>query len=239
MCFTAKRHQLSCTIAFDIFYVDSLTFPLATTDKLPLLAIQGIIPLAVFAKESLSVVFAGVTNNSIDLSVDIIRNVTLPFLKNFGVGEATLTIKKRGAAPLGGGSVEFACPIVRQLVPINITDMGLTKRVRGVVFCTRISPTVITRVVDSARAVLNNLLPDVYIHADHYKGAEGGKSPGYSLSLVAESTSGVLLSVERTAGEGQEEGTGTGTGTGGRPELPESVGEEGAYRLLDEIRKGS
>jgi hypothetical protein len=27
-------------------------------------------------------------------------------------------------------------------------------------------------------------------------------------------------------------------GTGGRPELPESVGEEGAYRLLEEIRKG-
>jgi RNA 3'-terminal phosphate cyclase-like protein len=76
----------------------------------------------------------------------------------------------------------------------------------------------------------------VYIHADHYKGAEGGKSPGYSLSLVAESTSGVLLSVERTAGEGQEDGA--GTGQGGRPELPESVGEEGAYRLLDEIRKG-
>lgn len=159
------------------------------------------------------------------------------------MGEATLTIKKRGAAPLGGGSVDFVCPIVRQLVPINITDMGLTKRVRGVVFCTRISPTVITRVVDSARAVLNNLLPDVYIHADHYKGAEGGKSPGYSLSLVAESTSGVLLSVERTAGEGQEDGSGAGAeagkGTGGRPELPESVGEEGAYRLLDEIRKGS
>lgn len=169
--------------------------------------------------------------------MDVIRNVTLPFLKNFGVGDASLIIKKRGAAPLGGGSVEFLCPIVRQLVPINITDMGLIKRVRGVVFCTRISPTIITRVVDSARGVLNNLLPDVYIHADHYKGAEGGKSPGYSLSLVAESTSGVLLSVERTAGEGQEEGG--GLGQGGRPELPESVGEEGAYRLLDEIRKGN
>ena len=198
---------------------------------------QGILPLAVFAKESLIVGFTGITNDSIDLSVDILRNVTLPFLRNFGVEGATLTIKKRGAAPLGGGSVEFTCPIVRQLVPINVTDMGLIKRVRGVVFCTRISQTIITRVIDSARGVLNNLLPDVYIHADHYKGAEGGKSPGYSLSLVAESTTGVLLSTERTAGEGQEE-TG-GVTQGGRPELPESVGEEGAYRLLDEIRKGS
>ena len=195
---------------------------------------KGIIPLAVFAKESLSVVFTGITNDSVDLSVDILRYVTLPFLKNFGVGDASLTIKKRGAAPLGGGSIEFNCPIVRQLVPIHITDVGLIKRVRGVVFSARISPTIITRVVDSARGVLNNLLPDVYIHADHYKGAEGGKSPGYSLSLVAESTTGVLLSIERTAGEADC----GGAGQGGRPESPELLGEEGAYRLLDEIRKG-
>eukprot|EP00596_Hydrurales_sp_CCMP1899_P001138 CAMPEP_0119038492 /NCGR_PEP_ID=MMETSP1177-20130426/7455_1 /TAXON_ID=2985 /ORGANISM="Ochromonas sp, Strain CCMP1899" /LENGTH=288 /DNA_ID=CAMNT_0007001153 /DNA_START=148 /DNA_END=1015 /DNA_ORIENTATION=- len=192
--------------------------------------IEGIIPLAVFSKDAINAVLTGITNDSLDISVDILRNVTLPFLRNFGVEGATLNIKKRGAAPLGGGSVEFLCPTVKQLLPINVTDMGLIKRVRGVVFCTRISPTIITRVVDSARGVLNNLLPDVYIHADHYKGAEGGKSPGYSLSLVAESTTGVLLSTERTAGENSE-------GSGGRPELPESVGEEGAYRLLEEIEK--
>jgi RNA 3'-terminal phosphate cyclase len=134
--------------------------------------------------------------------------------------------------------------------------MGLIKRVRGLVFCARISPTIIARVVDSARGVLNNLLPDVYIHADHYKGAEGGKSPGYSLSLVAESTTGVLLSVERTAGEGDASSSGSSSSSSGnsssnsssssssssrsssRPELPETVGEEGAYRLLEEIRKG-
>lgn len=70
-------------------------------------------------------------------------------------------------------------------------------------------------------------------------GAEGGKSPGYSLSLVAESTTGVLISTERTAGEGGADSSGGGAGTGGRPELPEAVGEEGAYRLLEEIRKGN
>ena len=131
--------------------------------------IEGIIPLVLFGKEDISATFTGITNDAMDFSVDILRNVTLPFLRNFGVNGATLTIKKRGAAPLGGGTVEFSCPIVRQLVPINVTDMGLIKRVRGLVFCSRISPTVIARVVDSARGVLNNLLPDVYIHADHYK----------------------------------------------------------------------
>ena len=209
--------------------------------------IEGILPLVVFGKDNSSIAFTGVTNDALDFSVDVLRNVTLPFLRNFGVEGASLTIKKRGAAPLGGGAVDFYCPIVRQLVPINVTDMGLIKRVRGLVFCTRISPTVIVRVVDSARGVLNNLLPDVYIHADHYKGAEGGKSPGYSLSLVAESTTGVLISVERTAGEADavissssssNSSSSSSSSSKGRPELPETVGEEGAYRLLEEIRKG-
>lgn len=208
--------------------------------------IEGIIPLVIFGKESASINFTGITNDALDFSVDILRNVTLPFLRNFGVEGANLTIRRRGAAPLGGGAVEFSCPIVRQLVPIHVTDMGLIKRVRGLVFCSRISPTIIARVVDSARGVLNNLLPDVYIHADHYKGAEGGKSPGYSLSLVAESTTGVLISTERTAGENSLGSSGSsnsssagGSGSSGsRPELPETIGEEGAYRLLEEIRKG-
>ena len=62
--------------------------------------------------------------------------------------------------------------------------------------------------------------------------------------MVAESTTGVLISAERTAGEsdttiGSSSGAGgSSASSGGRPELPETVGEEGAYRLLEEIRKG-
>ena len=86
-----------------------------------------------------------------------------------------------------------------------------------------------------------------------------GDSPGYSLSLVAETTTGVLLSVERTANSRPGAGsnpTATATGstnwvatTGGNgvssgstgfggPELPEDVGREGAMMLLQEIYKG-
>jgi len=91
-----------------------------------------------------------------------------------------------------------------------------------------------------------------------------GDSPGYSLSLVAETTTGVLLSVERTANSRPGAGanpTATATGstnwvatsggnaaaaaassgsTGfGGPELPEDVGREGAMMLLQEIYKGA
>eukprot|EP01041_Mallomonas_annulata_P001907 gene1907-3688_t len=185
--------------------------------------LEGIIPLLLFSKESVFLQLTGITNDALDLSVDILKNVTLPFLRNFGIEGMDLKVKRRGAAPLGGGIIEFSCPTIRELKPINLVDMGLIKRVRGIAYCSRISPTILTRVVDSTRNVLNNLLPDVYIHTDHYNGVDGGASPGYSLSLVAESNTGVLLSIERTAIQG---------------ELPEDIGREGAVHLLEEIRRG-
>lgn len=47
--------------------------------------IEGILPLAIFSKSNVSISFSGVTNDSLDLSVDILRNVTLPLLQNFGI----------------------------------------------------------------------------------------------------------------------------------------------------------
>jgi RNA 3'-terminal phosphate cyclase-like protein len=134
-----------------------------------------------------------------------------------------IEIRKRGAAPKGGGAVDFTCQYVRELQPINLLDAGFIKKVRGVAFCAKVSPTILTRVIDSARGVLNNFIPDVYINADHHSGVNSGHSAGYSLSLIAESTSGMQLSVERTAEQG---------------ELPEAVGSEGALLLLQEIKNG-
>jgi RNA 3'-terminal phosphate cyclase-like protein len=188
--------------------------------------IEGIIPLALFAKKELNLKLTGITNDSLDLSVDTLINVTLPLLRNFGISGSTLKVIKRGAAPLGGGEVDLYIPQVRNLRPIFLIEMGLIKRVRGVAFCTRVSPTLLSRVVSSSREVLNNILPDVHIHTDHYKGKEGGLSAGYSLALVAESTTGVLLSIQRTAGDR------------GEGELPEDVGREASLLLLEEIRRG-
>ena len=41
-------------------------------------------------------------------------------------------IRKRGSPPLGGGEVMLTVPIVKQLTPIDWTDAGRIKRVRGV-----------------------------------------------------------------------------------------------------------
>lgn len=92
----------------------------------------GIIPIALFCKTPVELVLTGVTNDCTDLSVDILRTVTLPLLQNFGVWGASLEVKRRGAMPKGGGIVHFKIPPVKTaLKPLHVTEEGLVKRVRG------------------------------------------------------------------------------------------------------------
>jgi RNA 3'-terminal phosphate cyclase len=53
--------------------------------------------------------------------------------------------------------------------------------------------------VDGARGVLNALLADVFVFTDAASGAASGNSPGYGAVLVAETTSGALISAEACA----------------------------------------
>lgn len=90
-------------------------------------------------------------------------------------------------------------------------------------YSTRVSPQTSNRIVETSRGLFNKLLPDVYIYSDHYKGSESGQSPGYALSLVAETTTGVYLGAEAAA-------------TGGN--LPEDVASLASSLLCEEISKG-
>jgi len=219
--------------------------------------IEGILPMAIFSKTPVELTLLGITNDSLDLSVDLLRDVTIPLLQNFGIWGIQMKVVRRGCAPKGGGAVEISIPCTKgSLKSIQLVEEGLIKRIRGVAFCSKISPNIVMRVIGTCRQVLNNLLPDVHIGTDHFKGREGGSSPGYSITLVAESTSGVLLSVERTAmSRTQQSATSTAPAVaashwtsgdsamkipGGEPssELPEDVGQQAAMMLMREIQLG-
>lgn len=77
--------------------------------------IEGILPLAVFCKNPLELSLKGVTNESLDLSVDILQTVTIPLLMNFGISGITMKILKRGAAPKGN---YFSLLLVKEIVNI-------------------------------------------------------------------------------------------------------------------------
>lgn len=53
--------------------------------------------------------------------------------------------------------------------------------------------------VDKVRSVFNSFIPDVFVYTDHSRGPAAGNSPGYGLSLVAESITGLMLSAELVA----------------------------------------
>ncbi|XP_016908085.1 RNA 3'-terminal phosphate cyclase-like protein isoform X1 [Apis cerana] len=190
--------------------------------------LEGIMILAPFCKNTVNVKLKGITNNTIDPSVDRIKASAIPILKKFisGDNEIILTINKRGAAPLGGGEIKFKCPISRNLKSIQLQNSGMVKRIRGTACSIRVSPAIGNRIVESVKCILLKFLPDVYIYTDHCKGASSGKSPGFGVSLSAETTSEVIFGGEAFSPL---------MSTGSLPCIPEDIGKEAAMKLIDEI----
>ncbi|EPZ35411.1 RNA 3'-terminal phosphate cyclase type 2 domain-containing protein [Rozella allomycis CSF55] len=193
----------------------------ATNERCVTYWLEPLLAIAPFCKEPVLLTIRGVTNNDVDCSVDAFRTVLLPVLKQFGIAQEPEF--KRGYAPMGGGEVFFKCPVVKQLKPLEMLDCGKIKRIRGIAHASRVTPQMANRMVDGARSVLNQFIPDIYVHTDVFKGHESGKSPGYGIILVAESTTGVLLSSEMIGEAGQ---------------VPEEMGKTNAARLLQQIEWG-
>ncbi|KAI9024734.1 RNA 3'-terminal phosphate cyclase/enolpyruvate transferase [Hyaloraphidium curvatum] len=208
--------------------------------------LEALIPLAPFAKKPFDITLTGVTNDAVDVSVDRIRTVLLPNLRrhmNLDADNDSLELRilKRGAPPLGGGEVRFACPVLRSLKPVQFTEPGRIKRIRGIAYATRMSPQMANRIVEASRGKLTTFIPDVYVYTDVYKGDDSGRSPGYGLTLVAESTTGALLSADcafskpaKQEGDGKEEALPAARVF----ETPEELGEYVTNLLLEEIAQG-
>ncbi|KAN0140996.1 RNA 3'-terminal phosphate cyclase/enolpyruvate transferase [Lactarius tabidus] len=144
--------------------------------------LEPIVMLAPFSKKPLSLTLRGITSDDNDLSVDLIRTVTLPHLEPFGISSGLEL--KRGSPPPGGGEVLFLCPIVKQ-------------RIRGIAHAVRVSPQFSNRMIEAARSVLNRYIPDIYLYSDVYKGEDSGKYVQIDmLSLVAETTTSVIHCAE-------------------------------------------
>ncbi|CAD7090256.1 unnamed protein product [Hermetia illucens] len=190
-----------------------------------------LIALGPFCKTPLNITLRGVTNSKESPSVDHIKGAAIPVLKKFIVVDEGLELKvtKRGMMPGGGGEVVFKCPVKQKLRPTQFLKAGMVKRIRGTVYASKVSPAMANRTVESAKGVMLNFLPDVYIYTDQNRGKMSGNSPGFGVNLIAETTDGVFYSAEaisNTKDEGKE------------PSVPEDLGREAAYRLLDEIYRG-
>uniref|UniRef100_A0A914VBE2 RNA 3'-terminal phosphate cyclase-like protein n=1 Tax=Plectus sambesii TaxID=2011161 RepID=A0A914VBE2_9BILA len=193
--------------------------------------LEPLIVLAPFAKLPMKARLTGVTNAPDEPSVDALRATWLPVFSKFILDNEALDIKltSRGLKPDGGGLVTFTSPIIKQLRPVQTEKVGKVCKVRGLAYVTKVSPTLASRMIDSAKKALQGFLSDVYITVDQRKGINGGNSPGYGLFLTAETTEGVVFHGEAISKP---------KGDKGDPLVPEDIGQMAANRLLDEINRG-
>lgn len=209
--------------------------------------------LAPFSKAKVNVLFtgSGVITSAVekwgDISADTVRTAILPLYEHFGI-ERDLEIRVNKRSNLsnvnghsGAGEVQVIFGHqVRVPKTLHLMSAGRVKSVRGVAYATGVSGGNNARMIESARAVLNKFVPDVYIFSDvspaqivEMQGSKrepaGSKKKvglGFGLSLVAESSrKGVYYSAD--AASGPEGG-----------ETPEDVGQRAAFALLESIERG-
>lgn len=204
--------------------------------------------LAPFSKAPMNVLFTGpgvITSatQTGDISADAVRMAILPLYKMFGIfNNIELRIMQRSNpghnGKGGGGEVQLVFGHqVRLPKTIHFMNPGRIKTVRGVAYSTGVSASNNARMIQTARGVLNPLVPDTYIASDASsaplvpapeKSNPGGKKKiglGFGLFLVAESSTGCLFSADIASPP-----------DGGVP--PEDIGKQCAYQLLETISKG-
>ncbi|VDD75273.1 unnamed protein product [Mesocestoides corti] len=195
--------------------------------------LEPLILLCSFTKLPMSLVLKGVTNNTIDPSVDVLIQSWLPFLKRLlppaSASALNIEIRQRGLPPKGGGKILFTSKPAHFLSPIQLLTPGKVYRIRGVAWTCRVSPNVAPQLVHGAKELLNSFLSDVYINLDQRKREVAGDSSGFGLVLWAVTKEGIIYTAEacHTAGDDAKS-----------PVVPSELGLKAASRLLDQIYLG-
>jgi len=173
-----------------------------------------------FAKNDSKIRFIGNTQGDLDVCIDTIRVVTCRIVQLFGI-DVSLRIVRRGCGDTAGGCVELSVTALRQLRSVKLLERGKIRRVRGIAFSCRTAPDLPQRAATSAKGVLLQILPDVYVVSDVDKNSRGS---GYGVILVAETTSKLAVVSQETIAEGRESA--------------EEVGRRAAMLLLDQVAEG-
>lgn len=220
-----SRIEISYTGTTVVYYPGIITGGAIThnchTDKSIGYFMEPMLFLAPFSKKKFQIVFRGITGMKGDTSIEGLRWGILPLMEKFGVREAAIHTIKRGCPPIGQGEVHLVVDtLLTQTLTMHATEISKINAIRGVAFCARVSPSMVNRLIDSARDVLRPLGCEVNITADVWRGEASGKSPGFGLALVGETKKGWRYYSEEIGAAG---------------EVPEDLGTKVALELLEQI----
>ena len=178
------------------------------------LVIQAILPALLFADDACEVVIRGGTDVKWAPPIDAVRFVLFPALRRLGA-KIELELIRRGHYPRGGGIVKlYTEPIDGTLKPINLTEQGTVKAIKGISHCVRLPKHVAERQANAARRILSKLSKcKTRIKAEYHDTA----CPGSGIVLW----SNTLVGSDALGEPGKR---------------AEVVGREAAERLLKELR---
>lgn len=188
--------------------------------------VEPMLYLAPFSKKKFSILFKGITASHNDAGIEAIKWGLMPVMEKFGVRECALHTLKRGSPPLGGGEVHLVVDsLIAQPITMHEIDRPIISSITGVAYSTRVSPSLVNRMIDGAKKVLKNLQCEVNITADVWRGENSGKSPGWGITLVAQSKQKGWSYFAEDIGDAGS--------------IPEELGEKVACQLLEEISKSA
>lgn len=187
------------------------------------LILQAVLPILPFADSPVKLELRGGTDVKWSPPIDALKFVFLPFLRSIGV-KCKLKLIRRGHYPRGGGIVKLhSQPITDPLNPMKLTEKGKINAIKGRSHCVSLPRHVAVRQAKAARKTLNSHgYKDVSIEVEWYEKSEDPhKGPGSGIVLWVESSRGTLLE-------------GDSLGAKGKP--AETVGEEAARNLIEQIK---
>lgn len=187
--------------------------------------LEVVAAVAPFCKDAMILQLKGSTHDDNDNSVDTFRSVTLPLLQKLGVAnnetaQLSFKIVSRGFGNGAQGCVIFTCPVLKFITPLDLTQEGLVKRVRGVFWSAKMNREFSVRFVESARSILNKCVEDVWVYTENVKQSE---TPMLGASLMSETDFGFFKGV---------------SGVESEPEKADKLGKKMAKQLLHEIDAG-
>jgi len=196
--------------------VDDIEMNIGTAGSVSLV-LQAMLLAARNHKNRLTVDISGGTNVMWAPPIDSYQHLLFPLMRRMGI-DATVKIIERGFYPQGGGRVLAALDPIRDIIPLEISNLGELIGIRGVCFSQRL-PDWITK--DIIRSCEDTLAPIADVEFDIQR--TDGDSRGAGIVLVAEFENGMLGSNALTS----------------RGHTAEKAGEDAANDLLREITSGA
>ena len=189
-----------------------------TAGSIPMLLLATL-PICLFADKAVSLhVAKGGTDTNHAPTINYMRNILLPVLKQMGV-DADITVRKYGYYPRGMGEATMTTKPNRTLKPIRLESFGKIKSVNGISVCTFLADRqVAERQAKAAGYCLSQSGYNASIEVVNDKSNPFQK--GSSIVLWAETDTGAIIGADAI---------------GELRKTAEAVGKEAAEKLLIEL----